>query len=700
MFRSQSGEVPAWGNPHTFEVVASGTKPITYKWYRGDDLVQGGTQSALRLSELKEQDAGDYHVVVSNQTGTEASDAATLFVVVPPAITQLTDQVSVVEGDTLKLTVTAVGADQYQWYYDKNKDGIIQLAVRDKFGKLIEPGELIEFAITSVLTIAKVKPSDAGEYALEVINSAGAGLVKITVIVNQPARIVTQPKEGSAVLGESFTFEVVASGDAPIIYEWYHDGALKNDSTGSSLILSELAVTDSGDYHVVVSNEIMAKSGDLVQFGIETSDTVTFEVLLPPTITGLTKLKEGSAPDLSATAEVTGDEEEPTIYTWSQDGVLLQGDNVELTVTVTGTEPISYQWYHGEELVEGGTESTLRLTDVQGEDSGDYHVMVSNQLETVFSEVITLSVVPPPVVTELAGSINVVEGEGVELTVTAVGNAPLTYQWSKGEEMIDGATAPTLDLGNVKVSSKADYKLAISNAEGLAGSVVITVGLADPPVIVTQPVGGSANLDEAFTFQVVAEGFGPMEYEWHHDGAVVDEATESFLQLTNVQAEDAGDYHVVVTNIAGEVTSDTVTLELVLPPEITQLTKLKEGPAVDLSATAEVTGEEAEPTTYTWSEEGALLEGGNVELTVTLTGTEPISYQWYHGEELVEDGTESTLRLTDVQGVDSGDYYVMVSNQLGTEFSEVITLSVVPPPVVTELTGSINVVEGEEGIWS
>ena len=94
-------------------------------------------------------------------------------------------------------------------------------------------------------------------------------------------------------------------------------------------------------------------------------------VHLPPTITGLTKLKEGPALDLSATAEVTGDKEEPTTYTWSEDGVLLQGDNVELTVTLTGTEPISYQWYHGEELVEGGTESTLRLTDVQGVDSGE-----------------------------------------------------------------------------------------------------------------------------------------------------------------------------------------------------------------------------------------------------------------------------------------------------------------------------------------
>ena len=161
-----------------------------------------------------------------------------------------------------------------------------------------------------------------------------------------------------------------------------------------------------------------------------------------------------------------------------------------------------------------------------------------------------------------------------------------------------------------------------------------------------------------------------------HNGAVV--GGQSFLQLAGVQAVDAGDYHVVVSNIAGEVASDTFTLELVLPPEITGLTKSKEGPAVDLSATAEVTGEEEDPTIYQWGQGGALLEGDNVELTVTVTGTEPITYEWYHGEELVEGGTESTLRLTDVQGVDSGDYYVMVSNQLGTEYSEVITLSVVP----------------------
>ncbi len=80
--------------------------------------------------------------------------------------------------------------------------------------------------------------------------------------------------------------------------------------------------------------------------------------------------------------------------------------------------------------------------------------------------------------------------------------------------MIGGATAPTLDLGNVKASAEADYKLAISNAGELVGSVVITVDLVDPPIIVTQPQGGSADLGETFTFEVVAEGNG-LEYQWH-----------------------------------------------------------------------------------------------------------------------------------------------------------------------------------------
>ena len=85
--------------------------------------------------------------------------------------------------------------------------------------------------------------------------------------------------------------------------------------------------------------------------------------------------------------------------------------------------------------------------------------------------------------------------------------------------MIEGATAPTLDLGNVEASAEGDYKLTISDAEGLTASVVITVSLADPPIIVTQPEGGTGDLAGAFTLNVVAEGTEPITYEWYHNGA-------------------------------------------------------------------------------------------------------------------------------------------------------------------------------------
>ncbi|MDP7650070.1 MAG: hypothetical protein QF834_07805, partial [Candidatus Thalassarchaeaceae archaeon] len=82
-------------------------------------------------------------------------------------------------------------------------------------------------------------------------------------------------------------------------------------------------------------------------------------------------------------------------------------------------------------------------------------------------------------------------------------------------------------------------------------------------------------------------------------------------------------------------------------------------------------------------------------MTVTAVSSESFSFEWYHEEELIEGGTESSLRLTDVEDADSGDYYVVVSNQLGTEISENITLTVMPPSTITELTESISVVEGE-----
>jgi hypothetical protein len=178
--------------------------------------------------------------------------------------------------------------------------------------------------------------------------------------------------------------------------------------------------------------------------------------------------------------------------------------------------------------------------------------------------------IEPPAITQLTESVSVVEGESVELSVTVVGSEPLAYQWSKGGEEMEGEINPALALNNVAPSDAGDYMVAVSNSAGRVESDVITVTMAQPASIVSQPEGVSANLGESVTLNVVAAGTEPISYQWYHGDELVEGAAESTLVLADLQAVDSGTYHVVVSNLAGTETSDTVTLTVEIPGQDTR----------------------------------------------------------------------------------------------------------------------------------
>ena len=153
----------------------------------------------------------------------------------------------------------------------------------------------------------------------------------------------------------------------------------------------------------------------------------------------------------------------------------MLGEVFVMSVVTVGTEPISYQWHFGGQAIEGATKSSLSLANVKAVNSGKYKVTVSNAAGSETSDTVTLSVESPPVMTELTESLSAVEGESVELSVTAVGTEPITYQWSKGGVVLDGATESTLSLANVVPSDAADYMVAVSNGAGRVESESITL---------------------------------------------------------------------------------------------------------------------------------------------------------------------------------------------------------------------------------
>jgi hypothetical protein len=80
--------------------------------------------------------------------------------------------------------------------------------------------------------------------------------------------------------------------------------------------------------------------------------------------------------------------------------------------------------------------------------------------------------------------------------------------------------------------------------------------------ILSQPTSQAVLAGKTILFSVVATGAEPLAYQWSKDGADIDGATSSALELADVLADDAGDYVVTVSNADGEVESDTATLEV------------------------------------------------------------------------------------------------------------------------------------------
>lgn len=85
-------------------------------------------------------------------------------------------------------------------------------------------------------------------------------------------------------------------------------------------------------------------------------------------------------------------------------------------------------------------------------------------------------------------------------------------------------------------------------------------GPPTPPEITVQPTnqtrfaGGTAN------FYVGATGTLPLSYQWYFNGTNVANGTDAWLTLTNVQANQAGNYQVAITNVAGWATSSVAVL--------------------------------------------------------------------------------------------------------------------------------------------
>ncbi len=154
----------------------------------------------------------------------------------------------------------------------------------------------------------------------------------------------------------------------------------------------------------------------------------------------------------------------------------------------------------------------------------------------------------------------------VTFNAVGQGSVGLAYQWRLNGTNISSANTNSYGISNVQTTNAGSYTIVVSDYSGAVTSSVATLtvsGVNIAPSITTQPQSVTNSQGQNANFTVTATGTAPLNYQWRFTGTNISGATDSGYTRTNTQAADAGSYTVVVTNIAGSVTSAVATLTVV-----------------------------------------------------------------------------------------------------------------------------------------
>jgi len=282
-------------------------------------------------------------------------------------------------------------------------------------------------------------------YWAEAANACGSDAsATITVGICATPSIATQPADIEITEGSSATLRVIASGDAPLRYQWFR-GTTQVGTNSNTLDTGALSGTAA--FHVVITNDC----------GTVTSRTATVTVRAGCTA--------------------------PVITSHPSSSEIAEGSAVTLRVTATGTAPLRYQWYRGTTAV-GTNSNALDTGALTG--TAAFRVVVTNACGEAASSTATITVRTacdlPSIVRQPAGS-TILEGATATLTVAAAGSGPLTYQWYEGPRLNRAKPVGANEnrFTTAALAQTTQYWVDITNACGAAVSQAATVEVTPRP---------------------------------------------------------------------------------------------------------------------------------------------------------------------------------------------------------------------------
>ncbi len=415
-----------------------------------------------------------------------------------------------------------------------------------------------------------------------------------------------------------------------------------------------------------------------------------------------------------AVYEVTGVATNPPVITSQpMSQTLTAGWTAQLTSGVTGIAPFFYQWQRGGSNLAGATNLTLLYSPVTVGEAGAYRLVVSNAFGATNSSNAVLTVNVPVCDPAASGLGGWWAGEGNADDSFGTNNGTLQsgVSFSGGEVgqafSFDGSTgyveipnAPNLDGdGQVTIDfwmySNPTNPIG-SRIEGLVTSQFYGVEMApgNNLYMYLSTNGGSSFL---LTTDVNPGGLTFPTGQWHHVAATYD-GTNMQMYLDGqpagsprpaagmISMPQAGSF-VTLGSENGRAFAGSGRYYQGLLDEVDIFNRALTASEIAAIYAAGSSGKcPSPPVIVLQPTNDTLLAGGTAAFGVAASGTQPLSYQWFQGTNLISaatnaTATNATLVLPNVQlGQSGGLYSVVVSNVVGSTNSSNALLTVNPPP--------------------
>ena len=170
--------------------------------------------------------------------------------------------------------------------------------------------------------------------------------------------ITSQPASAKITAGQTATFNVAATGTAPMTYQWKKNGTAISGATSSTYTTPAETTADNN-----------------AAFTAEVSNTA------------------GNATSNAAVLTVTSPIVAPAITTQPASQTVIAGKTASFTVAASGTAPLTYQWSKNGAAISGATSSTYTTpAETTTDNNAKFTVAVSNSAGSATSNAAMLTV--------------------------------------------------------------------------------------------------------------------------------------------------------------------------------------------------------------------------------------------------------------------------------------------------------------------